>query len=93
MPDSWPDYPHHRQVLSYLERYADHFGLREHIWFGTEVVRVEPAEDGRWDVTIRSTGRRRDADPAVRRGGGRQRAQLVTQAARVRGPRTFTGVR
>ena len=46
MPDSWPDYPHHSQVLAYLERYADHFGLREHIWFGTEVVRVEPAEDG-----------------------------------------------
>ena len=46
MPDSWPDYPHHSQVLAYLERYADHFGLREHIWFGTEVTRVEPA-DGR----------------------------------------------
>jgi len=52
MPDSWPDYPHHTQVLAYLERYADHFGLREHIWFGTEVTKVEPAEDGRWDVTI-----------------------------------------
>lgn len=56
MPDSWPDYPHHRQMLSYLERYADHFDLRRHIWFGTEVVRVEPVEDDRWDVTIRSTG-------------------------------------
>jgi len=52
MPDSWPDYPHHTQVLAYLERYADHFGLRDHIWFGTEVTKVEPAEDGRWDVTI-----------------------------------------
>ncbi|HEY0699176.1 MAG TPA: NAD(P)-binding domain-containing protein [Micromonospora sp.] len=56
MPDSWPDYPHHSQFLSYLERYADHFGLRPHIWFGTEVVRVEPAEGDRWDVTTRSTG-------------------------------------
>jgi cation diffusion facilitator CzcD-associated flavoprotein CzcO len=52
MPDTWPDYPHHSQVLAYLERYADHFTLREHIWFGTEVTRVEPADDGRWDVTI-----------------------------------------
>ena len=52
MPDSWPDYPHHSQVLAYLERYADHFGLREHIWFGTEVTKVEAAEGGRWDVTI-----------------------------------------
>lgn len=56
MPDSWPDYPHHRQFLSYLERYADHFGLRAHVWFGTEVVRVEPADGDRWDVTTRSTG-------------------------------------
>ncbi|MEE6260552.1 flavin-containing monooxygenase [Plantactinospora sonchi] len=56
MPDSWPDYPHHSQLLSYLERYADHFDLRPHIWFGTEVVRVEPAEGDRWDVTTRSTG-------------------------------------
>ncbi|MBN1174599.1 MAG: FAD-dependent oxidoreductase [Micromonosporaceae bacterium] len=43
MPDDWPDYPSHAQLLSYLERYADHFGVREHIWFGTEVVRVQPA--------------------------------------------------
>ena len=56
MPDSWPDYPHHSQFLSYLERYADHFDLRPHIWFGTEVVRVEPADGHRWDVTTRSTG-------------------------------------
>jgi cation diffusion facilitator CzcD-associated flavoprotein CzcO len=57
MPDSWPDYPHHSRLLEYLERYAEHFGLRSHIWFGTEVVRVEPAEGDRWDVTTRSTGR------------------------------------
>jgi cation diffusion facilitator CzcD-associated flavoprotein CzcO len=56
MPDDWPDYPHHSQVLSYLERYADHFDLRPHIWFGTEVVKVEPADGMRWDVTTRSTG-------------------------------------
>jgi hypothetical protein len=54
MPDSWPDYPHHGQLLSYLERYVDHFALRQHIWFGTEVVRVEPAERDSWDVTTRS---------------------------------------
>jgi cation diffusion facilitator CzcD-associated flavoprotein CzcO len=56
MPDEWPDYPHHSQVLSYLERYADHFDLRPHVWFGTEVVKVEPADGMRWDVTTRSTG-------------------------------------
>ena len=56
MPDSWPDYPHHSQLLSYLERYSAHFGLGAHIWFGTEVVAVVPVGDGRWDVTTRSTG-------------------------------------
>jgi cation diffusion facilitator CzcD-associated flavoprotein CzcO len=53
MPDDWPDYPHHGQVLDYLGRYCEHFGLREHVWFGTEVTRVEPADGGYWDVTTR----------------------------------------
>jgi hypothetical protein len=56
MPDSWPDFPHHSQLLSYLEKYSDHFDLAQHIWFGTEVVSVTPVGDGRWDVTTRSTG-------------------------------------
>ena len=56
MPDGWPDYPHHTQLLAYLERYADHFDLRQHVWFGTEVLRVEPAEGDRWDVTTHGTG-------------------------------------
>jgi thioredoxin reductase len=56
MPDAWPDYPHHSQVLSYLERYAEHFDLRPHIWFGTEVIRVHPDGNGHWNVTTRGTG-------------------------------------
>jgi hypothetical protein len=58
LPDDWPDYPHHSQLLAYFERYADHFGLRQHIWFGTEVVRAHPVSDGaspRWDVTVRGS--------------------------------------
>lgn len=62
MPDTYPDYPSHRQVLEYFCRYADHFGLRERIMFETEVTAVQPAPldagqastgDHRWDVTIR----------------------------------------
>lgn len=56
MPDDWPDYPHHSMLLAYLERYAEHFGLGDSIWFGTEVVAVTPVGDGRWDVTTRSPG-------------------------------------
>lgn len=54
MPDDWPDYPHHSLVLKYLEKYADHFGLREHIWFGSEIERIEPVDGGRFDVIIKS---------------------------------------
>jgi hypothetical protein len=57
MPDDWPDYPHHSQLLAYFERYTDHFGLREHIWFGTEAARVTPVSPDdpatKWDVTVR----------------------------------------
>lgn len=56
MPDDWPDYPHHGRLLSYLERYAEHFDLRRHIWFGTEVVSVVPVDGDRWEVTTHSTG-------------------------------------
>lgn len=65
MPDEWPDYPSHAQLLTYFERYADHFGLREHIWFGTEVIRVEPVPEGHhWDVTIRGS---RGGEPRILR--------------------------
>ena len=58
MPDSYPDYPSHRQVKDYFARYADHFGLRDRITFGAEVVGAEPVDDGAaWLVTVK-TGRR-----------------------------------
>jgi cation diffusion facilitator CzcD-associated flavoprotein CzcO len=61
LPDEYPDYPHHAQLLGYFERYAEHFDLRQHIWFGTEVAKVDPAPAGNagappaWDVTIRGS--------------------------------------
>src|SRR4029453_1719140 len=62
-PDTWPDYPHHTQVLSYLERYAAHFGLSEHVWFGTDVVAVTPAEEGPSD-RLRAAAGRSDGPPS-----------------------------
>ncbi|OLF17586.1 flavin-containing monooxygenase [Actinophytocola xanthii] len=52
MPDDMPEYPHHTQVARYFDDYVDHYGLREHIRFGTEVTQVERAADGRWRVTL-----------------------------------------
>jgi thioredoxin reductase len=54
MPDDYPDYPNHFQIAAYFDSYVDHFGLRERIQFGTEVMSVEPAE-GEWGVTVRDT--------------------------------------
>ncbi|MGD2114721.1 MAG: NAD(P)-binding domain-containing protein [Acidobacteriota bacterium] len=53
MPEDYPDFPHHSQLLEYFERYVDHFGVRDRITFETEVVRAEPDGDGAWRVTTR----------------------------------------
>ncbi len=53
MPEDYPDFPSHAQLLAYFERYVEHFGFRHTITFRTEVVRVEPAEEGTYDVTVR----------------------------------------
>lgn len=54
MPDDYPNYPHHTQVLDYFERYATHFGLRPYITFRTKVEHVAPAAAGGYDVTVRA---------------------------------------
>jgi dimethylaniline monooxygenase (N-oxide forming) len=53
MPDEYPDFPSHAQLLAYFEHYVDHFGFRHRITFRTEVVRVEPTRGGTYDVTVR----------------------------------------
>jgi len=54
IPSHYPDYLSHEQMLQYLESYADHFGVRPHVRFRSEVQRVEPLADGRWQVTLAS---------------------------------------
>ncbi|MEC7233517.1 MAG: NAD(P)-binding protein, partial [Pseudomonadota bacterium] len=31
VPDNWPDFPHHSQMLAYFNDYVDHFDLRRRI--------------------------------------------------------------
>jgi hypothetical protein len=50
MPTSYPDFPHHSEIHSWLRSFADEFGLRENIRFGTEVKRAERLEGGGWDI-------------------------------------------
>ncbi len=57
MPEDYPDYPHHSQILDYFEDYVDHFGLRSRIRFNTSVTDVAARRRGdtapadRWQVT------------------------------------------
>ena len=56
MSDSVPEFPHHRDMLAYLEAYAEHNGLTRHICFQTPVERAERVnrgEDGSWEVSAR----------------------------------------
>src|SRR5215216_8140211 len=46
MRDSSGDFPHHSAMAAYLGTYADAFGLRPLIRFGTTVERVGPAHTG-----------------------------------------------
>jgi Flavin-binding monooxygenase-like len=50
MPDAYPDYPSHRQILRYLEGYAARFDLRRHFRFGVSVVAAKSEGPKRWSV-------------------------------------------
>ncbi|CAL5222037.1 g4330 [Coccomyxa viridis] len=40
-------FPHHTEVLAYMEAFADHFNLRPLVRFSTHVVRLDHAQHGR----------------------------------------------
>ncbi|AUG75556.1 monooxygenase [Kitasatospora sp. MMS16-BH015] len=56
MPREYPLFPGHPQMLDYLERYTEHFHLRPHIRFRTEVAEVREEPDGGYQVTLGDGG-------------------------------------
>jgi len=65
MPDEWEEFPSHERVREWFESYVDHFGFRDRIRTGCEVVRAEPKEPAGWTVEIRTPSgqtRRHDFD-------------------------------
>lgn len=52
MPDDYPDYPSHQQILAYFQAYARHFQLNTFIRFNMTVLRVEKIENERWRLYL-----------------------------------------
>lgn len=55
MPPNYPDYPSHRQLLSYFQDYAIHFDLIPHIQFNTTIQKIAPIGEGdnqKWQLTF-----------------------------------------
>jgi cation diffusion facilitator CzcD-associated flavoprotein CzcO len=53
MPDDYPDYPNHKQILAYIKSFARAYDLYPQITFNTPIERAEPEGDGkRWLVTL-----------------------------------------
>jgi cation diffusion facilitator CzcD-associated flavoprotein CzcO len=56
MPEDYPDFPSHRQVLAYFTDYARAFQLAPHIRLGSHVERCTLHGDGRWTVHVIANG-------------------------------------
>ncbi len=67
MPDDYPDYPNHRQILAYLRAYADRHGLRERAELGAPVARARPEGDA-WVLELATGESRRYAGLIVATG-------------------------
>jgi cation diffusion facilitator CzcD-associated flavoprotein CzcO len=52
MPANYPDYPSHRQMRAYFERYAEHFGIKSRIHLKVQVEHARRMEDGRWSLRL-----------------------------------------
>lgn len=52
MPDDYPDYPSHQQVLRYFQNYARHFDLEKYIRFNTAVERAKKLTGERWRLEL-----------------------------------------
>ncbi|CAK7233538.1 hypothetical protein SBRCBS47491_008645 [Sporothrix bragantina] len=52
-PARYSDYFTHRLMVQYLNEYAAHFGLEEHVRLQTKVTKCTPHDDGSWTVVSR----------------------------------------
>ena len=62
MPEDYPDYPSHRQVLQYFDDYTDHFGLAKYIKYETSVKKCEKNKNGKWTLQLSDGSIKDDID-------------------------------
>jgi pyruvate/2-oxoglutarate dehydrogenase complex dihydrolipoamide dehydrogenase (E3) component len=52
MPADYPDYPSHKQLLSYFKSYTDHFNLNKYIRFNSPVLKATRTINQQWHVVF-----------------------------------------
>ncbi len=52
MPEDYPDFPSHREMLAYFTAYARSFGLERYVHLGSRVSSCRLGADGRWIVRV-----------------------------------------
>ena len=101
LPDHYPDYPAHRQILAYLRAFARAYDLQSSIRFNTHVEHVAPKSRG-WRVRL-STGETREYAWLVAASGANWHPRIPRfagaftgksrHASTYRSPSEFTGKR
>jgi cation diffusion facilitator CzcD-associated flavoprotein CzcO len=56
MPNDYPEFPSHRQLLAYFTDYVRAFELGPYVRVGSYVERCELGGDGRWTVRVTANG-------------------------------------
>ncbi len=59
MPEEYPDYPRHDQILSYVRSYAERYDLARDATLGVRVTRAERDPEGGWTVATDDGAERR----------------------------------
>jgi cation diffusion facilitator CzcD-associated flavoprotein CzcO len=87
MPEDYPDFPSHRQMLYYFNAYAARFNLLPNIALNTRVESAKRLGDGKWSVeTAGPDGRRVETFDYLLICSGHHRDPLMPDY-----PGTFTG--
>jgi cation diffusion facilitator CzcD-associated flavoprotein CzcO len=57
MKEGTPDYPAHHHLNQYFKDFSEHFKLKEHYLFNSEIKKVERTADGMWDIHYNQAGK------------------------------------